>query len=79
MVFSTMFAVGSMIVPVTQAKKLRLRVWPAQESCSKSVSELRQEHKLLHGHLHLSEPTPGNYVHLYHHGENGIKLSREST
>lgn len=60
-----------MIAPNIQAKKLRLRGWPAQESHSKSVSELRKEHRLLDSHLHFSEPTPsledaGNYMHLYH-------------
>lgn len=49
---STTFAVGSMIVPIIQAKKLRLRGWPAQESHSKSVSELRQEHRASDKHLH---------------------------
>lgn len=60
-----------MIAPNIQAKKLRLRGWPTQESHSKSVSELRKEHRLLDSHLHFSEPTPsledvGNYTHLYH-------------
>lgn len=39
---STTFKVGSMIIPIFQAKKLRLRGWSAQESAA-NQSELRQE------------------------------------
>lgn len=47
---------GAMTVPVFQMKKLSLRGCLAQESHSKSVSELRQEPRALEEHLHFHTP-----------------------
>lgn len=60
-----------MLVPIFQAKELRFGGQLAQESQRKSVSELRQEPRMLDEHFHFSAPTSsledgGNYMH-YHH------------